>query len=421
VERRGVVLNFGCYVGHSAVRLYAMGDAGYERAAGDEEIARMRGVVAESMRAGGLGFSTSFSASHNGDGKRPVPSRCASVAEVEALASVLGELGRGVVVFAPGSPLGYAQSYALARRTGRPWMWTPMITNYPEPDYRDAMRAHAAGRAAGAEVLAQVSCRPVTVQFALSNPYLFGSAPSFNEVARLPGPERLARYRDPAWRAGAFAEIGGHVRPTPDWSQFTVAETRAHTALIGRDLASLARERGGSPLDVLVELSLAEELGTRFLVKLSNYDEKAVAEILRQPGVVLGQSDAGAHLSALCDASMPTDLLGGWVRERGVLSLERAVRMLSAELAELFGLSGRGYVREGWAADLVAFDPARVAPGPVRRVWDLPGGEDRLVADQPLGIRHILVNGTPIWCDERSRIDALETRPGRVLRSGAAA
>ena len=417
VERRGLGLNFACYVGHSAVRLFAMGDAGYERAATEPEIFAMRAVVADAMQAGAIGLASSFSPTHFGVGGKPVPSRHSGHEELRALASVLGELGRGVVVFAPGAPVSYRDAYELQLATGRPWMWTPMITHYPEPDYREAMRTHAAGRARGADVWAQVSCRPVSIQIQLANPYLFRTCPSFHALHDVPDAERRRRYADPEWRRRAWPEIAANVRPAPNWDHVRLAETSLHAPLIGKSLGAIARERGQTPLDAYCELSLAEDLRTRFTAHLSNYDEDAVAELLQQPGVVLGQSDAGAHVAQLCDANMPTDLLGGWVRERKRISLERAVQMLSGDLARLLGLRDRGTLEPGKAADVVVFDPATVAPGPLRRVRDLPGNEERLVADAPEGVAHVLVNGVPIREDGAPVPRAGETRPGQVLRS----
>jgi N-acyl-D-aspartate/D-glutamate deacylase len=416
VERNGTVLNFACYVGHSAVRLFVMGDDGYDRPATPDEVARMRAVVREAMEIGACGFASSFSKTHRGDGGRPVPSRQSDHDEFVALSQAMAETGRGVVCYAPGAPVTYADAYELQARVGRPLMWTPMVTGYPEPDHHVAMQVHADGLARGAEVYVQVSCRPMSLQIRMANPYLFGTCPGIIEWRGLPPDEQRARYADPAWRARVFAEIAEHTRPIPHWDRITVDETTAHPELQGRSLAEIAEERGCNPFDVLCEVALDEDLETRFLVHLTNFQEDGVAEILHQDGAVLGQSDAGAHIQQLCDANMPTDLLGGWVRDRGVLSMERAVQMLSADLTDLYGFTDRGRIAVGQAADVVVFDPATVSPGPLRRVWDLPTGEDRLVADQPTGIVHVLVNGTPIQRDGRSVATTTDARPGRVLR-----
>jgi N-acyl-D-aspartate/D-glutamate deacylase len=416
IERNGTVLNFACYVGHSAVRLFVMGDDGYERAATPDDVVGMQRVVREAMDAGAAGFASSFSKTHRGDGGRPVPSRLADHEEFVALGQAMAETGRGVVCYAPGAPVSYADAYALQQRVGRPFMWTPLITSYPEDDYREAMRVHAAGRATGADVHAQVSCRPVSLQLRLANPYLFGTCPSIIEWRQLDPAAQRARYADPDWRRQVWGEIAAHTRPQPNWDRITVDETDVHHDLVGRSLEALARDRGQTPFDVMCEVALAEDLATRFLIHLSNYDEAGVVEILRSDGVVLGQSDAGAHIQQLCDANMPTDLLGGWVRDRGVLTMERAVQMLSADLTDLFGYTDRGRLAPGQAADVVVFDPATVDPGPLRRVNDLPTGEDRLVADEPTGVVHILVNGEPIQRDGKSTATTSDARPGHVLR-----
>ncbi len=140
--------------------------------------------------------------------------------------------------------------------------------------------------------------------------------------------------------------------------------------------------------------------------------------LLNEPGCTLGLSDAGAHVSQLCDAPLPTDLLGTWVRERGVLTLEDAVHKLTQVQADLFGFADRGVIAEGKAADLVVFDPTTVAPGPLRRVRDFPADAERLTADHPSGMSHLFVNGTPVIVDGELQDDAVVARPGRVLRAG---
>ncbi len=419
IERRGTILNFGCYVGHSPVRLFVMGDAGYEREATPDEIARMREVVAESMRAGALGFASSYSANHRGDRGLPVPSRNGTKAEFVELASVLGELGYGAVAYAPGSPVSWRDSYEIQPKIGRPLMWTPMLSTYPERDYKQMMKEHAEGRARGADVYPQITCLPLKLQFRMDNPYYFRTVPIFLELLGLPPSEFPRFYRDPAWRAEAVRQVPD-VKPPVVWEKFLVAETKNHAALIGRDIASLARERGCTEIDVLCDLSLDDDLETRFLVTLSNDEDGPVADLMTQPGVVFGQSDAGAHVAQLCDANMPTELLAYWVRDRGVFTLERAIQKLTSELADLFGIKDRGRIAVGAAADLVVFDLETLDPGPLRRVRDLPGDEERLIADQPMGIEQVFVNGVAITRDGRSLVENLSERPGQILRARGA-
>ena len=419
VERRGTILNFGCYIGHSPVRLYVMGDAGYEREATPDEIASMREVVADGMRAGAVGFASSYSANHRGDRGLPVPPRNGTKDEFVALASVLGELGYGAVVYAPGVPVTWRDSYEMQPRIGRPVMWTPMLTSYPEPDHRSMMAVHAAGCATGADVHPQITCLPLTIQLCMDNPYYFRTVPIFLELLGHAPSEFGRFYNDPAWRAEA-ARQAPDVKPPVIWHKFLVAETTANPHLIGRDVASIARERGCTEIDVICDLALADDLATRFLVTLSNYEDAAVIELMRQPGAVFGQSDAGAHVAQLCDANMPTELLAHWVRDKAAFTLEEAVHKLTAELADLYGMADRGRLAVGAAADIVVFDLADLDPGPLTRVRDLPGDEERLIADQPTGIEFVFVNGTPITEHGTSLVATMQERPGQLLRADGA-
>ena len=418
IERAGVILNYGCYIGHSPVRLYVMGDEGYEREASPDEIARMRGVVAEGMRAGALGFASSFSANHRGDRGLPIPSRNGTRDEFVALASVLGELGYGAVSYAPGVPVTWRDSYEIQPLIGRPLMWTPMLTTYPEPDHKAMMAVHAAGLATGADVHPQITCLPLTIQLRMDNPYYFRTVPIFLELLGHHPSEFARFYGDPAWRAEA-ARQAPDVKPPVIWHKFLVAETTANPHLIGRDVASIARERRCTEIDVLCDLALADNLDTRFLVTLSNYEDEPVIELMRQPGAVFGQSDAGAHVAQLCDANMPTELLAHWVRDRNAFTVEEAVHKLTAELAGLYGIADRGRLAVGAAADIVVFDLDTIDPGPLTRVRDLPGDEERLIADQPTGIDFVFVNGTPITEHGESRVGSMHARPGKILRANA--
>jgi len=222
---------------------------------------------------------------------------------------------------------------------------------------------------------------------------------------------RMAAYRDPAWRARALADLE-QAPMKPRWQTFEVSESERFPELVGRRVSALARERGVSPLDVMCEIAVAEDLKTRFRAYIANDDIEAVGYLLTHERVTLGLSDAGAHVDQLCDAPLFTDLLGTWVRERQLMPLEKAVRKMSGEPADLFGFVRRGYLREGYFADVCVFDPQTVGPGPLRRVRDFPADAERLTAEEPSGVRHVLVNGTPIRSDGRSQIDSLEQRPG---------
>jgi N-acyl-D-aspartate/D-glutamate deacylase len=195
-----------------------------------------------------------------------------------------------------------------------------------------------------------------------------------------------------------------------------VAETDKDRDSVGRTLEDIAAERGVEPFDVLVDLSLQEDLRTRFTFVLANDDEDEVGDLLRDHRSLLGLSDAGAHASQLCDACFSTHLLSHWVRERKVLGLEEAVWRLTGHPARAFRIPGRGLLAPGYAADLVAFDPETVGVTEPERVWDLPAGADRLVA-RSQGVEHMWVNGTAVRTDGK---DVAGARPGVLIRGGEA-
>jgi N-acyl-D-aspartate/D-glutamate deacylase len=408
VGRHGTALNFTAYSGHSALRLYVMGDAAYERAATAAEIERMAHLVREAIAAGAAGFSTSFSYAHRGVDGKPVPSRFAERDEVEALFNAAGESGKGVVLITPGKQCNYADVYEWQPRIGRPFTY-PLFAA-PGGRHREPVELHEQGLARGTEVWPQVTPRPLTMQFTMADAYSLNTGEVFGELMKVSRPVRMAAYRDPEWRARAAADLENSPMK-PRWETFEVSESDRFPELEGRRVSDLARERGCGPLDVMCELAVAEELTTRFRAYIANDDVEEVGRLLTHEHVALGLSDAGAHVDQLCDAPLPTDLLGRWVREREVMPLERAVRKLTGEPAEMFGFVGRGYLREGSWADVCVFDPQTVGTGPLRRVRDFPADAERLTAEEPSGLRHVLVNGTPIRRDG-AQIATHEKLPG---------
>jgi N-acyl-D-aspartate/D-glutamate deacylase len=241
---------------------------------------------------------------------------------------------------------------------------------------------------------------------------------TFQELMDRPDDVRMEAYRDPAWRARAWEEMQGQRGALPvNFDALAVAESPTHPELIGRKVTDIAAETGATPLDVMLDVSLDEKLETRFTSVLANNDPEAIAWLLPQDTVLLGLADSGAHVTQLCDACFATDLLGNWVRDKEVMPLEHAIHKLTGEPAAVFGLHDRGTVEEGKAADVVVFDFDTVGPGPLRRIRDFPADGERLVADHPDGISHVVVNGTVIREGGTPIDDALATRPGKLLRS----
>jgi N-acyl-D-aspartate/D-glutamate deacylase len=407
VRSRGTVVNFTAYVGHSSVRLFVMGDDAYERAATADEIEQMGQLVTEAIEAGAAGFSTSFAYTHRGMDGKPVPSRFAERDEVEALFLAAGRTGKGVVLATAGEQCTYADMYEFQPRIGRPFTY-PLFA-LANDRHRPQLELQEEAVARGLQVWPQVTPRPLTMQFTMESPFSFNVSPVFGALMDADRSARVAAYADPEWRAHAAADLAEQPM-RPRWETCEVSESDRFPELQGRRVDELARERGVEPLDVICEVARAEDLQTRFRIYIANDDDDRVRSLLTHPQVALGLSDAGAHVGQLCDAPLPLDFLGPWVRDRQLMPIERAVRKLTGEPADMFGFVDRGYVREGAWADLTVFDPATVAPGPIRRVRDFPADGERLTAEEPVGLRHVVVNGTPIRRDE-VQLDA-SVRPG---------
>jgi N-acyl-D-amino-acid deacylase len=418
VERRGVALNYGCYVGHTALRLWAMGEDAYEREPDPAELERMRLAVAEAMAAGAIGFATSSSPTHNGDGGRPVPSRRADMDELRTLMGPVRDAGRGVIAMLPGGVFSNDEVFELQSEIKRPITWTALLTIKNLPYHVGVVEEHDAARARGIEVWPQVSCRPLVFQMNLAEPFTLNMRDSFKALMGRSREERLAAYRDPSWRAAAWEELSGKQRGIlpVNFAALSVAESRGHPELVGRSIPELAAERGLTELDVMLDISLEEDLTTRFWSVLANDDPEGIAWLLPRDNVLLGLADSGAHVSQLCDACFSTDLLGNWVRDKEVMPLERAIHKLTGEPAAVYGLADRGTIAVGQVADLTVFDFDTVAPGPLRRVTDFPAHGERLTADQPVGMTHTVVGGVPIRVDGKPDAEGLAAKPGQMLR-----
>jgi N-acyl-D-aspartate/D-glutamate deacylase len=421
IERRGTAINTAAMVGHTPVRFYVMGEAATERAATADEIDRMAVLVAQAMEAGAIGFATSRAPTHVVYGGRPAPSRAAELGEIEALARALRPLGRGVVQAAFGPGFFLDQFASLARASGRPITWTALLTGMRGPGWHREILERSRGlQAEGVPVYPQVTPRPLNFEFDWKEPFLFEGMPEFRAVSAANAEEKKRLYADADFRRTIRERIGGKgsARFAERWSRTHVSHSPSAPELEERLVSEIAEERGVDPLDLVLDLGLASNLEARFRMAVLNTDESEVAECLVDSSTMLGLSDAGAHASQLCDACYSTDLLAKWVRAKGLLSLEAAVRLLCSRPAEIFGFADRGRIAEGLAADLVVFDPATVGASALRRVHDLPAGADRLVADAT-GVDAVIVNGTVIRSEGRDAVDPAGPLPGRVLRSGA--
>jgi N-acyl-D-aspartate/D-glutamate deacylase len=423
LERSGLWVNVGALLGHSAIRQYVMGDAGWERAASNDEIERMAAVVREAMAAGALGLSSSANTNHVGDRGRPVPSRLAEERELTRLVATMGETGRGILELTIGGTradrVAEVDRFAeLARAGGRPITPVSIRHNPLRPDeHRQVLARIEALHREGLRVYPQGTCSPLTATFDLTGPFVFYRFPVWRRVLETPVSDWRTLFRDSGFRDEFRATVGRSALFTGDASPLRVHAVRspAFGHFVGRTVAAVARTMGKEIVDAFFDLALDDDLKTQFTVAIVNTDAAAVAEIFTHPHTLLGLSDAGAHLTLFCEAGQTSRLLGHWVRERQALALEEAVRRITSMPADVFGLPDRGRLAPGLAADLVAFDPATIADHPPELVHDLPDGGPRLV-QRATGIVWSFVNGRAVIREGRLPEAGAGPGPGRVLR-----
>jgi N-acyl-D-amino-acid deacylase len=421
--RKGI--NFAANVGHSALRTWAMGERAFEQEATAEDLALMAGQLADALRAGAIGFSTSRIEHHQTSDDRPVASRLASWDEVVALVGVMADLGHGIFEGVDGgmsSPdpdvrartLGRMK--ALAADSGVPLTFGLMATRGSGHllDFLDDVAA------AGGRAIAQTHCRGISVLLSLKTRLPFDLLDTWRSLRSLPleeqlnvlgNPETRTQYVDAAVHAdyAGWHGLGAQARP-PDFEGIRVYR---HGLPPNPSLADVARERRQHPAEAMITLSV-ESGGDQLFIQPSLYpqDEEVLLRALRHPRAVMTFSDSGAHLSQIADSSIHTHLLGHWVRDRQEFSLEEAVRMITLAPALAWGLTDRGLLRPGMVADLNVFDPVTVGPAVPTLVDDLPAGGRRL-EQRSEGFSATLVNGQVTIRDGRHT----GSSPGRLLRN----
>ncbi len=417
LKRKGVTPNVAAFIGHSAVRTMVMGDEASARAANDDEVAAMRDLVAGGMDAGAVGFSTSTSINHYGDGGVPMPSRLAEESELRSLVGVLGEKKRGVFQLTVGPSMTSEVMESIAADNNCPVFQTAALHNEAFPERAHMMVSDSAdAQARGNQLWAQVSCQPLSMDFALTAAFPMQSLDSWRPLIDADNESFERQIRDAEFRKRFRHDLDVPQKGKlffGDWSKVEVAMTvrPENRALEGMSIDKLAERQGKDPIDVFFDLSAEEGLETVYTAGLMNSDEDEVEKLMRQPGSLISLSDGGAHLRYLCDAGYGLHLLGHWVRERGSFDWPDAIRRLTSLPAELYRLPNRGRIVPGAHADLLLFDAATVARGPLRRAFDLPGGESRLTRD-PVGVHGVWVNGAHVF-DGTDYV--ADTPPGVVI------
>jgi N-acyl-D-amino-acid deacylase len=400
--RKSLKINVAPLVGHSVIRLWVMGEAAARRTADADEIAAMGELLRQCLEAGAVGLSTSFvDTDENG---RPVPSRYAAFAELDGLCAVLGEFGRMLQIV----PEFYDVDLTIARidqladlslRHGIPTTFSPVFDSALIPDAAPRALARVEEQfARGARVWPQMQTRPIDISFSLLRPSLFfARLPRWVRVLRLPLAERIAALTDADTVAKMLTDAG------PDGGDRYMGDLlvrggdAAPDALVGRTLRDIAAERGETPATALIGISLEHGLDVAFLAASRGHDDTArIGPMLAHPLVHVGASDGGAHLASFATYGDTGYLFSEFVRKAGALSLEAAVRKITAETAEIWGLKERGRLTPGWAGDVVVFDPDTIGRGEERPVFDMPGGGMRYIRDA-IGIDTVVVNGEIAW------------------------
>jgi len=418
---RRLGVNVGTLIGHSAVRLYAMGEECSERAATEAELLAMRGLVGDALDAGALGLSITRNMNHFDIAGKRIPAACAPESELFALADVLREAGTGVIQCGGGtnSELKDRLLSRLSQACGRQVMYNTLLEQARHPG---RWRAHLAQveETTRQGIRAVPLCNPGSIvnRFTMKNCQVFRGMPTWLPILQSSDADKLYAYRDPAIRAKLRAEVEAPLGPdstfSKRWDLMIVEEPQLprNRGLAGQNIAEIARAQGKDPLDAFLDLAVEEELGTGFSLGETNTDTEAVAQILGSPYAVVGLSDGGAHVQFSSNVSNPTRLLGYWVREKKIMSLEHAVRRLTFDSAAAYGIYDRGLLQPGMAADIVVFDPDTVRPGREDVVHDFPSNGWR-IREQAEGIHYTVVNGEVLL----EKGVPTGRYPGRVLRN----
>ena len=434
VEATPKGINYAGYVGHSALRTWAMGERAFTEDATAEDLALMVSQVEDSMRAGAVGFTTSLSMNHETSDDRPVASRLSTRAEIDTLVGAMGRMGagaeggrrRGIFELAHHPDLRSRdpekrESYIswlvdLAARTGVPITYGMLAFGSDDHLWRPVTELLRRINASGGTSWAQVHTRQFGVLLSFQTRLPFDALPLWAELRTQPLAEQRRALADPSLREKLIREaedgdygraIGAEARK-PEW-QWIYPLTSGLPPY--RSIAELAAERGGAPMEVFLDEALASDLELFFVQAAANQDQDLVLELMRQPNAIPTFSDSGAHVSQIMDSSLQTHLLGHWVRDRGEFTVEEAVRLMTSVPARAWGFDDRGLVAEGRAADLNVFDLDTLAPDLPELVHDLPGGARRL-RQTATGYKATIVNGEVLVADGVPT----GVTPGKLLR-----
>ena len=416
LKRKSVYPNVASLASHTVMRTAVMGHAGSEREATPDELRQILALFRDAMEAGAIGLGSSTNENHRGFGGIPIASRLASEEEFRALMRVMADYRHGAFMATCGhhTTVGFLEE--LATISGRPSVYAPLVQYPNDPGRAPAILAACdAARARGVPVYAQASCQPLSLSFTLDAAYILKTIspwPATGSHAEL-----RATFADPGFRQAIRDSLS---QPDPrrifngDWRlmDVTAAALAKNAALDGLSIADIAVRQGRDPVDVFFGLAVEEDLKTVFTGRILNVDEGKVGDILRNDGALVSLSDAGAHNTLLCDAGYAMYLYGRWVRELGAMDLPTAVRKLTSDPADVYGIIDRGRLTVGAFADMILFDPDTITVTRTERHRDMPAGGERLLRRAP-GLLGTWVNGVKVF--DGTNYVAHARGPGHVL------
>ena len=426
VDRTPKGINYAGYVGHSALRTWAMGERAFTEDASPDDMAKMIGQVQDSMRAGAVGFTTSISMNHETSDDRPVASRLSTREEINALVAAMGEMGGGIFELAHHKDLRSRDPETreryiswlvdLAVTTGVPITYGMLAFGGEDHLWRPVTELLHRINAGGGKSWAQVHTRQFGVLLSFQTRLPFDRLPLWSDVRSQPLDEQRRALADPSTRqklvdiaeSGDYGRAIGAETRKPEW-QYIWPVTAGLPPY--DSIEEIAARRGVSPMEAFLDVALASDLGMFFIQAAANQDQDLVLELIRQPNAIPTFSDSGAHVSQIMDSSLQTHMLGHWVRNEGAFTVEDAVHRMSQLPAQAWGFADRGVVAEGMAADLNIFDLETVTPDLPELVHDLPGGARRL-RQTATGFLATIVNGEVLL----DRGEPTGATPGQLLR-----
>ncbi len=417
IEKKGIALNVASYIGHSSIRLFVMGEEAMQREAENNEIEEMERIVIDCMRNGAIGLATSTFEGHNGDMGVPMPSRFASKNEHKRLVNAMSKFGRGIYMLTKGSETSIADIEMIIKDSNRPALvaailHNPLLPCKAKKDLDDIKSSSERGN----EIWGQVSCRPLTMEFTMREPYMFEGLKTWKKIlSKKSFSEKIKVMGDKEFRNDLSKEIKDLSKFklfNGDWQKVFLLKTSLELLkkYEGKSIVFIAKKEKKDALDWLLDSTINGGVNDLFIAELLNSDHENVEKLLNHSHSMISLSDAGAHLSYFCDAGFGLHLLDYWVREKKIMTIEKAIYELTGKQADICRIPNRGRLVPGNYADMVLFDPSKIRVKKSFRINDLPSNAERLIAESD-GIYKTWVNGVEVMNKDNNSL------PGMMIRS----